>query len=685
MPLYYLSFRRLRGKFSVLPGRDAALETRTERRYLSRVRSGPHRILFLLSVAGFTAATLSARAQSPERVPLPGGDRRDLGEDSRSLDPGALRPDMIVLPDADETAVGQSEAEIEGRSAARVLTPLPIAPEIQVPSGVGAKDLATIENELGVETHSMERVEDLSLERRSEGYWLLPRGGGDQTRSQVRADVSRDAHVRARIIGPVTASAQFTAEAGAFSDHRPTYYRDNSGTLYDPTDDFQNRFQNRRDGAFGKLRVDARAFSALVDYDSRADDVRAGPLYAGRKRGRQGTVSARVPIGGTSAEPTWSFLPFIEGRDGSFDSAIAPYASNETRGFRTGAQVESRPSTHFFFGTNVSRESFRRTYRDANQSRFGRTYGKQIVQYSELRVPEIEFTAHAFGEVARDTLESGQSLAIASATGARAKTEGLWDTGAELSSSHRRAIGISMTGRRYALLPTPSQRFGDGALLGSSSDLPSETGIRMAAGPWWQRRWQSRGTPGDAAISLQGFSEEARNAPILVAVSPTQARTLPLGGVWTRGVELGGHMRYGQVSYFPRYVYQDAVNDSNVSWQRGQAIPGRPRFFFESAFDYGPSADEGRPRRGTHLGLVHRYRSSDAVDLGGLWTKPAAHDLGAYAGYGEGEWELRLVANNLIENRKLPGNPSFQGTAAPNLLEPTYLEREIRLQCEIIL
>lgn len=83
--------------------------------------------------------------------------------------------------------------------------------------------------------------------------------------------------------------------------------------------------------------------------------------------------------------------------------------------------------------------------------------------------------------------------------------------------------------------------------------------------------------------------------------------------------------------------------------------------------------------------MTHRYQSEDAMDLGGLWTRPPQHQLDAFIGYGKINWEIRLLGNNLLQNWKPPQSPDFQGTAAPNLLEPSLPQTEIRLQCEILL
>jgi hypothetical protein len=202
-----------------------------------------------------------------------------------------------------------------------------------------------------------------------------------------------------------------------------------------------------------------------------------------------------------------------------------------------------------------------------------------------------------------------------------------------------------------------------------SENLQSETGIRASIGPWLKT------DSSDLEISV--FFEHDVNAPVMVAVSPSSARTLDIGGVSAQGVEMRESSKLGPWKIQFIYSFQNAINDSEINWQRGNSVPGRPQHVLKTSFDYG--------HRGWKTGLNYGYRSADALDLAGLWFKPPHHDFDVYFGYGAKTWEARVVGSKLLAN--INGLPlaQFAGQAAPDLLEPTIEQTEIRIQCEILM
>src|SRR4051794_29482777 len=53
------------------------------------------------------------------------------------------------------------------------------SPPIQVQTGAGMKEIDPPLNELGIEQRNMEKLIDISMERRNEGWWLNPMGRTD--------------------------------------------------------------------------------------------------------------------------------------------------------------------------------------------------------------------------------------------------------------------------------------------------------------------------------------------------------------------------------------------------------------------------------------------------------------------------------------------------------------------------
>ena len=537
---------------------------------------------------------------------------------------------------------------------------VPAQTSIQVPVGVGAKTIDAPMNELGVEQKSMEGLEDISLERRGIEWWLSPHPAERKIHSewltQTKLDLSQDQKLMTRLFGELF-GAQATMEGGFFQDHRSIEYLDNQNTPYDPSDDVKKNYDLQKDTVYGKLTLQGTDWKSLADFDKKIEAIHAGPIVTGTQNKTQGSINAQWSHG------VFEATPFAQIRAEQFNSALSPLYSNSTRDWRAGFQTKTNVSPDFLIQTQFSDESMDRIYSDGTSTQFNRYYGKILSQYSWLSNPWVEITAHGFGELASDQVNQAHTN----------QADFLWDTGIEVSSSHRFFWGVDGRLRRYALLATPSQRFGDGALLQGAPNLPDETGMRASIGPWV-------GTS-DANLELSVFTEQSSNAPIMVAVSPTSVKTLPLGGVWTQGAEVKGSVKLGKFTVTPAYTYQDAVNASSINWQRGQAIPGRPKWVLITEARYNDQADS----RGFKTGITHRFQSEDAMDLGGLWMRPAQHQLDAFVGYGKKNWEVRLVANNLLQNWNLPQNPDFQGTAAPNLLEPMIQQTELRLQCEILI
>jgi hypothetical protein len=547
------------------------------------------------------------------------------------------------------------EAEDPGSSR----NPLPeirSAP-IQVTTGFGAPPIDPYRNELGIEQRTMERLEDLSAPRRA----MLPQWSLLPTRWQadLQGDLSLDQKLRARMDGPL-AQGSLGLEAGFARDHREVPFLDNRGTLYTTGDDTIGSYPNRQDRGYGKAQYDAESWSALADFDFQLADLHAGPTLVGTKTQRQLTGSAEWELRGAR------ITPFVSLRQDRFDSTTSELLASSTADLRLGAAADIPLTPAFTASAELSRETLERSFPDAQSAGFSRLAARTQLN-AKTAGPWLELDSHARAEGASDQA-SGR------ASGAGDGTLSAWDAGAALSSSHRFRAGAQARLRRFALLPAPSQRFGDGALLAASPDLPPETGTRFSAGPWWAPARET-------SLELEGFVEQGENAPVFAAVSPTQARTLPIGGIWARGLQLRSRLGWpafgGRMRLRSDWVAQEALNDSQIGWQRGQSLPGRPAWVGDSELSF--------ERKRWKAGIGYLYRSQEALDLGGFWARPEQHRLGCRVGYGTGNWEARLVANNLFAGPSPSQSPVFQGSAGPNLLEPELVQTEIRLQWEVLL
>jgi hypothetical protein len=536
-------------------------------------------------------------------------------------------------------------------------TPAPSA--IQVQTGLGMKEIDSPVNDFGVELRNMEKLNDISAGRQAElqadPWWLYPRADVPQWQTQFRLDLGLDQKLRAREVGHLLGQ-EAQIEGGFHYDHRRIIYMSNNRNPTDSSGNHLDSYPSRRDGGYLKLLLNSSpaplTWSGLSDLDFRTEDVYAGPRQIGDKTLVQTSLNGKVQV------QDWTFVPFGQFRKGSFRSNISPLYATRDSGWKLGLQTEKELWNRINLIASISRESFVRDRDYGASAAFHRDFAKLNLKYSNQKLKWIELDTHLFFEMANDEVDAVPSEFAA-----------LWDGGIDLSSPRTYTVGWELKGRRFALMPTTSQRFGDGALLQGSPDLPLETGYRGSTGPWWHA--------GPYTLSAAIFAEESVNSPIMVANSATSVHTIPVGGVWTQGFEVHGQVEWSHFSIRPSFSYQDAVNSSQINWQTGQAVPGRPKFVTRAEFEY--------ELKDFRVGARYSYKSADALDLSGLWFQPPQHVFDTWIAYGKRNWEVRLLANNLVPTFALPENLTFQGSAAPNLLEPNFAQRDIRLQCEVLL
>lgn len=515
---------------------------------------------------------------------------------------------------------------------------------ITVEAGVGARELDPAKNELGLELTNMEKLDELSPLRRARPWWLELKPSS-QWRQQLHADLSLNQEIRLRTVGQKK-GIETRLEVGLSQDHRRIPMVRSTGNPFDAKDDARIEIDGKRDSAFAALGIRTENHLYLIDMDGKTENIFAGPVLTGEKTAREQSVGAAL-------KTSWGeFTPFMQTREIDFSSRLSPIYSNSTANWRGGVRYKTQGSD-WRFEPQLTAEGFDRTYSDTSTSKFRRS-DLQLKGFSEFKLRSLDGRAHLFLQqlqTSHETLRNDQT----------------WDAGVEVSQGL--VSGWLGRVRSYSLAPTPSQLFGDGGLLAGSPDLPPARGVRAAVG-WW-------GRPSDWKWEISVFTEQESNSPVPVAVSPIRARTIAIGGVWNRGLEMNAEMQWAGLTGLAKYSYQDAVNNSKIDWQRGQRVPGRPQHV--ASFDV--SSEAGRWRRG----LKYIYRSEEALDLSGLWQKPPHHDLGGYVGYAEKTWQVRLAAAHALASlHKLP-SADFSGSAGTSLLEPNLEQTEVRLQCEILL
>lgn len=232
-------------------------------------------------------------------------------------------------------------------------------------------------------------------------------------------------------------------------------------------------------------------------------------------------------------------------------------------------------------------------------------------------------------------------------------------------------LGLKAQWRRYSLLPTPTQKLGDGMVLVGNRDLPLEEGSRVAAGVWFETQ--------GFQVELLPFYEQTKNEPVVLALSPQAAKTVGLGGVYARGVALQLRRELERWSISFSYNYQEAVNNSSIGWQRGHSIPGRPNHSIQSSLVY------GQPTQGFNFGMNYGYKSEDALDLSGLWRRAPYHNLKSFLGYGTRGWTVQLAGSQLLSSLNDSPLSLQQGMAGYDLMDPKIEIEEYQILCEFFL
>ncbi|MEK7790649.1 MAG: hypothetical protein AAB309_03380 [Deltaproteobacteria bacterium] len=530
---------------------------------------------------------------------------------------------------------------------------------IQVASGVGAKIIDTSQNELGVELSTLEKYTNMRSALRDEAFWIdseVFSRPQKQWNGQVGIDISGDQKLKGRFFKSIS-DLFIRVDGRLHHDHRKFQYVDNHHTPYFLDDDEKKSFSNRSDTYVGSLRVDYKDFSSLIEEDLHSENVFAGSELTGFRKKARHELTARLII------DSFEFLPFsfFENRD--FRSFVDKPYNNKSKDLRFGLVSRYRLPWHSIIQFEMSRDILTRNEEESKTQSFSRYEGKLTLDHrwetnhwfetSSLLTYGLTYDLTYDQSVMTDfAIRHYQSLNL----------------GAEISSTKRYPFGIVIKGRKYAILPTPIQAFGDGALLQAAPALKPHSGIRYSAGPWYQSE--------RASIEFLLFSEESENDFLMIATSPFSARTVGVGGVWNRGIDAKGSVSYGPLSWKGNYVFQIPLNASNINWQRGKKVPGRPRHHFDT--------DIQLFLKSYQLGCRYLFQSGEGIDLGENWKKGDEHGFGPYLGYQKENWGIRLFAKNLIAE---DGNKNleFQGRAGPNLLEPDIVKREWGVSMEVLL
>ncbi len=166
--------------------------------------------------------------------------------------------------------------------------------------------------------------------------------------------------------------------------------------------------------------------------------------------------------------------------------------------------------------------------------------------------------------------------------------------------------------------------------------------------------------------------ERGKNEKVTLVSFPT-ARTESIGGTYMRGFRSSHRWRISNFEFSGKYVYQEALNASEINWQKGMPIPGRPVHELAFGGDY---------EIGSWLfGLGYSLKKDIAVDLVGETFRESDSDLSAKVRWQTKGLYLQLYGNGLLAKQIQPTD--FLGTTPSGILEPALKQRILGLEVEL--
>lgn len=560
----------------------------------------------------------------------------------------------------------------------------PKSHKINVISGVGAKNIDVIENELGVPLNNLEDEEDITLDRRLQQWWLKPsaikkedpRSGGSHGIFQSRWEqVSHQYLGRIKFLNQNKNNPWFF-EVGSMEDLRWSSFKDSSLNPYDDSA-LQVFVQNQKIHNYFKFYWRSSHWKILTESDTQSKKHQLGLRESGYSKTQQHIISAKW-----NGSLSTSVIGFLKWRNSDFKSRTPMLFSNQSTGWHLGTFLNQKlNSNEGKIEAGISYESLQRTYSRSDKARFHR-YQLYSLWVQNVLNPfwesQSEIRFHIQPRFSFDRSE--HSTASSSEQKLSEIQEPLeYDLGMELTSNPISEFSIKLQWRNYSRTPPPSQKLGDGFMVVANNQLPSMKGNRLALGSWLQFKRNLFNGILSNSTSVLGFYETTENEPIMLATSPSTVKTMPLGRIQARGYEILSKFKAYE-NYLIQFSYtnQNAVNASSIPWQRGNPLPGRPDHTFKWDINY-------QVIKGWRWGSTYVYKSAEAMDLSNLWHHSPHKDLNLFFGYGTKTWEWRFLGSQLLSPYNEPPKALTTGTYGANLIDPSIETTEYKFLCEILL
>lgn len=488
-----------------------------------------------------------------------------------------------------------------------------------VPVGVGAKEISVPVTNEGIELSHLEKKPDISVERRSVKFGLNP--VQNNSRLKVTWGPKRQLHNQTQLRKK---SYKFDFSAGHFNDQTKYYFLESNDTPENEKDDYLRSIRPKRKGHYLTSQVSTKISRVgnvygKFEWDKKNDEVTARNLITGLEK------STRHEYGLGLTKGISHFYAFYFQNTNKYYSRDLLSSNSKSLQDHYGlsyhlAAMKNMEAQLILSQTNLSRDY---EYLKSRES-FSRQEGtlKLVGKMTIGKLIDLEGNYHV--GMAQDT---GQELK---------KKWSSYNLTNEISSLREKKFGLAALGQVYQLVPNTKHLFGDGKVVRAVPNLPSEKGLRVRVGPWLKTE--------NIDIQLNWFAEESKDEPFIEGVSPVSARARAIGGVWTRGLSLDLKIEYDLFEFYTSGLWQTALSTSEVSWEHGRRVPGRPLYQYQIG---------GKLFwRNLSPGFSYTLTGPTAIDFANEWFRPIHHQLNFNVSYKLPKFLVSIEGNNLLANEK---------------------------------
>jgi len=495
-------------------------------------------------------------------------------------------------------------------------------------------------NEYGVELTQMEKIGDLSNERK------LDQVKTDGHKGAVKLLVGKKQIISTKI----SANKKFEIEGYLQNDHSKYEYIDNKGTPYTSTDDSVSSYKIKK-RLWG---IRTKGVYQLWDGDLAYDHLKKDEVAIVKKVGTIDNSRTELNLNHTIFDFGEATLHLRRESNQFLSSDINLLDQDST------TQHVNLHSAFIIRDIKIEvdgkDESFKRKFRSIDTLNFKRNAIYSKIS-KEISIAKTRSELYVKGEVDRDQSQNSSKTNLSYQVGAKSSLD-----------LYKKTIFVDGNLRQYQLIPDATMYFGNGSFIDNNNDLPLERGFRYHLGP---------------RLSFQAFSthlyftsENNKNRPMAIGSSPSHARYYPIGAIWSRGFEWEGSYTNTERELTLSINRQEVLNDSAIAWQKGKQIPGIPLLTITFKILQKWNRVE------TMVGCTHTQKefrdlsNDDRVPNQTLYSGKLLYHISK-------TWNTWLEADAIFFGDKLKQNYSFEGSAGKYITTNTIPQNRLFFGLEV--